>query len=156
MWNVADEEDNNLANMSSKDKIALLTTIQKFTEDAAVAEMVQSRYPKVWPLITSSLDLATEELLGTKKEVEISVNRLASKLDQLTASPLIGVLEAMIKRLEDAASRTPSTPPAQTETARPSNPQPSQNPNELSPQEKAELINRRFASRGNTVPVGGF
>jgi hypothetical protein len=154
MWNVADEEDTKLSNLSSKDKIAMLTTIQKFIEDAPVAEMVQSRYPKVWPLIVHSLDTATEELLGTNKTVEVSVDRLTAKVDALAASPLLNVLEAMIKKFEERTSR-----PAQTETARPSVPQPSPNAanvDELSPQEKAELINRRFSSRGQNMPVGGF
>ena len=153
MWNVTDEEDDvKLSSLSSKDKIVMLTTIQKFIEDAAVAEMIQTRYPKVWPLIVCSLDVATEELLGTGKATEVSVDRLTSKIDKLTESPLLSVLEAMIRKLEEKAAVQPAPVERPRQDVPPSGP----SMDGLSPQEKADIISRRFASRGNAMPVGGF
>jgi sugar-specific transcriptional regulator TrmB len=134
---------NMIKNLDRRAKVRALSAIQDLLEDdspnSVLNLIAQGSGELVSEIIRDALNKAQEEILGESTVNAEVLERVGARLIEIEDSKVLSLLESLAKKM---AAQPPSAPKA-TEAG----PALAETP-PLSEQEKAELIARRFPSRG--------
>jgi Arc/MetJ-type ribon-helix-helix transcriptional regulator len=132
-----------IKNLDRRAKVRALSAIQDLLEDSSPNSVLnliaQGSGELVSEIIRDALNKAQEEILGESTVKGEVLERVGAKLTEIENSKVLSLLESLAKKM----ASQPASEPKTTEAAPASTGTPP-----ISEQEKAELIARRFPSRG--------
>jgi hypothetical protein len=152
------------SHLTPKEKIQLLSKVQDLMDnkDGVAKTIVEEYGAVVWGIIEDALQRTTDTILGSKddhnlQQLNQKTESLVMNLEKLENSPILQILNQLKAKLETPLQTSPATSQSSGPlTVNPQNPPQTLDSQNLTEEEKQNIINQRFSPRSRGINLGGL